>query len=404
MKEMKLFKYKFIFILFIFCAFSPAFAYENNIVITLNTSSERVLPNEKFSLTPSFGASSNSNISTFMIKINFDPSKLVCLNISPTGEISSSEIKTKQEEGEITLIYLSKTNGVDILPGEEFSFFKMNFKAKGEIGYTEISADLNGLGNYNAEPLSYFPISPVEVIISEPTQNDCTLKALEAINARIYPTFSPGIYNYSVDVPSFTDSIEFNAEASDPEASVEINRETLEETGKPTNIVITVTSKDKTEKMYYEIEVNRAKRILVGDQDVDEAQKSLTKNQKSENLNKERSAKKNEPLLSEKLEKIENKSKFSKSSVRKSKNIAPVASGAVEYLDSNFEAETADESTENVADKNPNIIVKEGSFYVPLFCSTAILILVVLFFVYFGTKSNLNNQKKGVDVENNETK
>jgi hypothetical protein len=421
MKKMKLLKYRFMFILFIFCIFSPVFAHGAGVNISLNTPKEKILPGESVSVTPVFEVSSKLNVSAFMIIINFDSSKLDLKSVFPMESILPSEIKAKQEGGGVTVIFLSKGSGIDILPGKEFSFFKIEFKARNEIGDTEISANLDGLGNCSAEPLFSFPINPVEISICEPMQNDCTLRSLEVRGAFMDPEFAPAIFNYSVDAlynKKYIDfsteasgledffevneySIKLIAEATNPKASVKINRKTLEKAGEPTDVVITVTSEDKTEKVRYRVRVNRAGMIFVDAQDIDKTQKNLTGNQKSGNLVKERSEKKNAPVSSEKLEKFKDEDKLEKSNARKSKSFTPVASDTAGNLDTNFEAE--DGCTEDVAGKNPKIIVREGSFHVPLFCSTAILILVVLFFVYFGVKSNSNNKRKGADMDNNET-
>jgi hypothetical protein len=378
----------------------------------LNVPNKILKPNEKFSITPEFTSDEKTNLSAIIMDINFDALKLTFKGVSPVGKILSGEIKSEQKGNGIKIIYLTHSKGVDIENGEVTSLFKVDFKANENLDNTKISAVIDSISNIDEKSVPFSPINPIELSTSESLEEDCSLKMLEAVNAKLEPEFSPDILNYSTDVPSTRITIEFNAEATDPEATVTVSGNKLKEAGKTTKAIITVSSKDKKVKKNYEVLVNRMERELVGSANpLDEEHSETSKPTKSDSkLGKSKSYNSSEnvkesnklnPVKEQEEPKLKQKSEKKKSEKNK-KAARPVAQLNSDENDiTTIEPSEEMEPSHNVGEKNSKLLVEKENLFVPLFYCVTIIILVVLFFLYRELKPK--DKDKALEPSNDES-
>jgi len=424
----------------VFCLNNNKIQAQNNASISLDVLKEDFIINENFEIVPYFKFTENTNVSVFRMKIKFNPEIITFQNISRNANINSSEIKINNKIGEIIVIYLTDSKGLEIVKNDLFYFLKLNFKAK-NLGETAITAEIDGLHSFNETSVPVFKINNINIHVKKPEEKiyDCSLKMLIPIDTEndLKPDFSPEILNYTLQVPYDKKEIEFSAEANDPTCTVTINRKTLQKAGTPTSVTVTVTSADKKAKKIYEVTVNRELQKIP--EDITETPNSNSENTENtedikntknadSNTNSTNSPSASSSLVDKKIPVIKN-STGKKSSTStdptpvSSPDIAPTSSsnttsgsdtttGTVtntipsipnyetESIINNFQEDPEEEmavltsssvdNPENLKNKNSQstLIVKENNFSILIFCTVNIIILIIIFFIFkFKTKN-----------------
>lgn len=242
----------------------------SNIKVSIVPDVAEVVKGEEFNLKLNIKAPTNTNISTFRLIVNFDASKLEFSNIK--SSYSLNDFKEYEDKGKLTIIYLTSEKGVNISANKLTTFASLNFTAlsAAELGNTKISAAIDGIGNYDVKEILADKISDATIKIVDklnsnttttPTTDNpiinCNLKSIYAQGYTITPAFDPNITQYYVTVPSTVSSLEVEAVAEDPSATVAVSRKKLYAAGKSTDINITVTGSDKKTKKIYKLTVVR---------------------------------------------------------------------------------------------------------------------------------------------------
>jgi len=212
---------------------------------------------ENFTVNVIIEPSSNVNIATFLLKLNFDSTKLKYTGLF--SNFNSDDFKTYLNGDLLQVIYLTNENGINIDQNSPSLFLELNFKvlSTASEGNSNISGNVEGLCSYDENRLNVTSFESTSINISKTPENDCNLSSLKAEDYKLVPEFNPLITKYNVAVPSSKSSIEISATPSDPEATVKVSRKNLNAAGKSTDITVTVTGIDKKSKKVYVVTVLR---------------------------------------------------------------------------------------------------------------------------------------------------
>ena len=212
---------------------------------------------EEFTISLNFLPAEPLNVSAYRLKVNFDSSKLSYKGLY--SYINSDDLKSYENEGLLTILYVTSESGFNIKAKSSQPVLELNFKVLSDcdVGSAKISAAIDGLCNYDAEAIPLPEIEPVAINITQPEACSCDLASLSAGEYKLIPDFSADITSYSVDVPYSKSTMELEAIPADEDATVKANRKTLKSAGTSTDINLTVTSSDKKSKKIYTVTVNR---------------------------------------------------------------------------------------------------------------------------------------------------
>ena len=233
-------------------------AKANSVYFSFAQDKEDIYQDDEFSLCFDIESAQEINVGTFSLKIDFDDNIIDFKKLELNG-IENNEIRYICNDGELNIIYLRGNKGIFVNSSRATRLFNIKFKTKenANLGATKIKASFDGLGDIYARPIDYNFQDSLSLTVKPPEQHDCTLRYLETSEGELMPEFSPGITNYSLDVPYEVNRIDINAEPNDVTSIVKINRKTLQKAGTSTIIKVTVTSQDKESKLVYQITVNR---------------------------------------------------------------------------------------------------------------------------------------------------
>lgn len=253
----------------------PFVKSDDGVNIFIEPSNTTPVKGDTVSFTFSANSSVEQNIAIFRIHIKFDTSKLLFKSLSPSDGFSKSEFKSNLLGDTLTIIYLTSQEGFSSLPHTDIEIFEIKFKIleTASFGDTSISAEIDGIADDSMYEVETNQIEPSHIEISPVTPSDCTIKTLEPSEGTLYPNFNPNIKEYYIEVGSSVHTIEFFTETTDPNASIKINRRTLNKAGTATSIKITVTSPSGKDKLVYCIAVDR----LYPDTESDDSSKKTSK-------------------------------------------------------------------------------------------------------------------------------
>lgn len=224
------------------------------------TSSEQVdiFNNEEASLKISCKSLDMINISTFRLKVLFDINCIKFKNIECDPGIMDKELKWRDNNGELIIVYLASNEGIN-LHNQKLDLFHINFKALNDCENSKIRVKtiLDGVGDKDSNKLIFNQPEIVFWDIKDKPTFDCRLKSLKLTDVDIFPDFDPDITDYNAFVNSDINRVEIDAIPNNSEANVVINRNKLNKAGENTEIQIKVYSKDKKNKMVYHVNVER---------------------------------------------------------------------------------------------------------------------------------------------------
>ena len=199
----------------------------------------------------------DTNISAYRIRLKFDSEKLAYKSLY--ADFGYDDFASYVKDNLLTVIYVTTDQGFNMKAGVSQVILELNFKVlqQSNIGTMKLSAQVDGLCNYDAQEISIIGIDPINITVIQAEEANCDLTSLATDGYEITPAFSPDITQYSLEVPYSKSTIEFTAIPVDEDANVKANRKSLKSSGTSTNINLTVTSPDKKSKKVYTVTVNR---------------------------------------------------------------------------------------------------------------------------------------------------
>lgn len=228
---------------------------EENLSFDLNAQQQEVAPGENLSFLLSLDGNSRKKVSTFRIRVTFDPSQLEFRGLQEEGETGVKDYRYHEKENEVIIIFLSESGGI-VLDGAKKELLSLRFlvKKQGTDGEAGVQAVVDGVGADDLQELN-----PEENLTAtaQVVTPDYSLAALKPDTGRLTPEFRPDILNYKVEVGYLVDQITFYASPVNEEAVVKVSRKSLEKAGTSTKIQITVRSPNGTIQKTYEVTVVR---------------------------------------------------------------------------------------------------------------------------------------------------
>ena len=194
----------------------------------------------------------------FRIQVSFDEDKLAFLGTETSGAVKSGTMRTNGSSGQITCVYVCNADKgyAPQLSGTVASFL---FQAEPDAAEEEttLTVETDQICDYDGSPLETDRGSAeLELKLSPALSSKARLTALEPSAGTLVPEFSPSATEYCLSVGSGVGSVEFRADAAEGGA-VRVSRKTLNAAGKETQIVVTVTSADRSETAQYLVHVER---------------------------------------------------------------------------------------------------------------------------------------------------
>lgn len=244
------------FIILLSCSiFRFASAVEVNISMTCDNATP--VSGEEFVVSVVLVPDENVNIAAYRIKMNFDSTKLAYKGLY--SDINNDDFKSYANGDLLTILYVTTEQGFNVGTGQQKVLLELNFKVLSscDVGETEISAQVDGLCDYDANEPSIVGVEPLTVTVTQTGEANCDLAALSTEGYQITPAFSSDVTHYTVEVPYSKSTIEFAATPLDEAASVKANRKTLKSAGTNTDVNLTVSSPDKKSKKVYTVTVSR---------------------------------------------------------------------------------------------------------------------------------------------------
>lgn len=230
-------------------------AAEVNISITCDNVTP--ISGEEFVVSVVLTPDESINISAYRLKVNFDSSKLAYKGLF--SDINNDDFKSYANGDLLTILYVTTEQGFNVDTGQQKVLLELNFKVLSscDIGETEISAQVDGLCDYDANEPSIVGVEPLTVTVTQTGEANCDLASLTTDGYQITPAFSSDVTHYTVEVPYSKSTIEFAATPLDEAASVKANRKTLKSAGTNTDVNLTVSSPNKKSKKVYTVTVSR---------------------------------------------------------------------------------------------------------------------------------------------------
>ena len=195
----------------------------------------------------------------FRLRVQYDQDKLEFLGTETDGAIKSGTMRTSDSSGLIYSVYVCNTEKgyAPRLSGTIVSFlFQVSAQVKPRKTVLSISADQ--ICDYDGHPLEANRAEDqLSLKILSPLSPKASLTELRPSVGTLDPEFSPSVCHYSLAVDSGVNSVDFQTAAAEG-GNVRVCRKTLNAAGQQTQIVITVTSADRTETAEYLVTVRRA--------------------------------------------------------------------------------------------------------------------------------------------------
>lgn len=257
---MKKFWFLLLFLIGLIVVGTPVYA-QGLLTLSLQTPREPVAPGQKVELVLSCAADGEQQLATYRAKVSFDPSKLEFKGLRGLGNSADADYQYRRQGDRIVIVYLSETAGQS-LTEEACPLFALDFvvASAAQEGETSVTAVLDGAGNPEVQRLTVAGDAQGSLHIKNPEPPDCALIALQPDVGSLSPAFEPDILRYTMEVPYSVDRVTLYAQARDPQASVRVNRKTLEKMGSDTELQTTVTGIDGKTKQTYTVTVHRGEK------------------------------------------------------------------------------------------------------------------------------------------------
>lgn len=194
-------------------------------------------------------------IAAFQFSLHYDASRLLYKGILE-GTVSDGELKTEQQGGDITGIYLDSAQDGKSIKG---CLLTLSFRVLGTAapGPADFSAQVYDVTGWSEKMLTPPQNAAAQAQLLPPPSDNALLLALEPSAGSLSPDFSPGCFDYTLNVPEGTASVLFSAQAQEADASVRVDRKNIKSGAQPTVITVTVTAPDGATKQAYRVSVSR---------------------------------------------------------------------------------------------------------------------------------------------------
>lgn len=193
----------------------------------------------------------------FRLCISYDGDVLRFLGTETSGPASNGSLRTNSSSNPIYSVYVCSVSGGDApaLSGKIVTFLFQVKDGAGD-GATEISARADQVCDFGGSPIDAGCAGSVLLNVASPS-GEALLTGLVPSQGTLQPAFSPETSDYILSVGSTVSSVSFEADAA-AGGTVKINRKSLNAAGADTQIVVTVTSADKSVQRQYFVLVRRA--------------------------------------------------------------------------------------------------------------------------------------------------
>ena len=250
-------------ILILFLFFPPMQCLAQGIAskLILEPSSENIKRQESFYVKIKSHFMENIELSLLNIKIKFDNKKFdfKTAKVAPDEE---KNFKFSSLGGEIDILFTNLKSPTQTTGSKDKDICILNFEVKdgAKYGTSKITSKVVSSYDYSNTPVNIknAPISSINIIPL--AANAYELSSLKPCFGSLTPSFTPSIYDYTLDVPNEVKDVYFDFSTISPNAEVTINRHRLNAAGQTTYIKINVCNKKEKLKITYNIKVNRAEK------------------------------------------------------------------------------------------------------------------------------------------------
>ncbi len=242
-----------------------AAASDDNFNIKLRSSGNDLLPSDILEVSIYIKSENARNIKSIKSSIIYDRNSLLIKRVKSLNE--KCKVYSENENGHINMMISCKNFEIS-KDSSYVELFMINFKVKKQLDFkndnaivSNIKGKLTEICDIDDNVTSDVLEDEIKININRPKGPNCLLKSLIPSAGKLSPKFNPTTFNYTIDVDSETNMIEFDLDTADPEAYSKINRKRLGKAGSSTDITITVKSSSKRGfKQIYNILVNRSEK------------------------------------------------------------------------------------------------------------------------------------------------
>ncbi len=193
----------------------------------------------------------------FRARVQYDGSALQYVETKTASRLGSGTVRVNGDSNPVYAVYVCGVGGKSApsLSGTVLTFV---FQVKsGAAGSAFLRADADDICDFSGSPLAPDCSSALWLETSPALSDEARLTALEPSAGTLEPAFSPDTCEYRLAVGPEVGSVLFRADAARG-GTVRVSRKTLHAAGSETEISITVTSADRSEKAEYTVTVARA--------------------------------------------------------------------------------------------------------------------------------------------------
>ena len=238
---------------------------DNNFSIKLQSNSNELLPSDILGVFVYIKSENLKNIKSIKSSITYDRNNLLIKRVKSLNE--KCKVYSENENGHINMMINCKNFEIS-KDSSYVELFMINFKVIKQPDFKNdnsivsyVKGKLIEICDIDDNITSDMAENEIMVNINRPKEPNCLLKSLIPSAGKLSPKFNPNVFNYTIDVDSETNTIEFDLDTVDPEAYSKINRKRLGKAGSSTDITITVKSSNKRGfKQIYNILVNRSEK------------------------------------------------------------------------------------------------------------------------------------------------
>ena len=197
------------------------------------------------------------NAAAFRLRVSYDEAALRFLGTETTGPTNGT-LRTNSASDPIYSVYVCKVDGGSApeLSGKIATFV---FQVKdAAAGSTQIGVQADEVCDFDGGALDADCSESVRLDVTAPS-DEALLTGLVPSQGTLQPAFSPDRTDYRLAVGAEVSSVTFQADATSG-GTVKVSRKSLGTAGSDTQIVVTVTSADKSTQRQYFVLVRRAER------------------------------------------------------------------------------------------------------------------------------------------------
>ncbi len=200
------------------------------------------------------------NAAGFRVRVSYDEDVLRFLGTETTGPTNGT-LRTNSSSNPIYSVYVcSVGSGSAPKLSGKIATFVFQVKDGAEAGSTQLNAQADQICDFDGNGIDADCIRSANLNVTAPS-NEALLTGLVPSQGTLQPAFSPDRTDYGLSVGASVSSVTFQADAASG-GTVKISRKSLNAAGSDTQIVVTVTSADKSVQRQYFTLVSRAAKAI----------------------------------------------------------------------------------------------------------------------------------------------